>query len=149
MILIIFINTPGRRKQKQLCHVNMLKKYVDRDSSFVKPVSIINTVSQEISESDSDCVLDIRENCDPGPVKLKNSDILNNLDQKLSHLDQHERVELEKLIYEYEHLFPDVPTRTDKIFHDVVLEESKPVKQHPYRMNPVKQQILKDEVKYL
>ena len=25
------VNTPGRRKQKQLCHINMLKKYIDRD----------------------------------------------------------------------------------------------------------------------
>ena len=24
------VNTPGRRKQKQLCHVNMLKQYIDR-----------------------------------------------------------------------------------------------------------------------
>ena len=22
------VNTPGRRKQKQLCHINMLKKYI-------------------------------------------------------------------------------------------------------------------------
>ena len=29
------INTPGRRKQKQLCHVNILKQYIDRDSSSV------------------------------------------------------------------------------------------------------------------
>ena len=27
------VNTPGRRKQKQLCHINMLKKYIDRNSS--------------------------------------------------------------------------------------------------------------------
>ena len=29
------------------------------------------------------------------------------------------------------HLFPDIPTRTDKIYHDVIVEDSKPVKQHP------------------
>ena len=29
------VNTPGRRKQKQLCHINMLKKYIDRDSSVI------------------------------------------------------------------------------------------------------------------
>ena len=28
------INTPGRRKNKQMCHVNMLKEYFDRDSSI-------------------------------------------------------------------------------------------------------------------
>ena len=30
------INTPGRRKNKQMCHVNMLKQYFDRDSSTVE-----------------------------------------------------------------------------------------------------------------
>ena len=43
-----------------------------------------------------------------------------------------------------------IPSRTDKIYHDVdTIEGSKPVKQHPYRMNPVKQQYLREEVQYL
>ena len=29
--------------------------------------------------------------------------------------------DLEKLLLEFEHLFPDVPTRTDQIYHDVML----------------------------
>ena len=58
--------------------------------------------------------------------------------------------ELKQLILEYEHLFPDIPSKTDKIYHDVELIDGlKPVKQHPYRMNPVKQQILREEVQYL
>ena len=28
------VNTPGRPKRKQLCHINMLKKYIDRDSCY-------------------------------------------------------------------------------------------------------------------
>ena len=32
-------NTPGRRKQKQLGHVNMLKQYIFRDSSSVTPTN--------------------------------------------------------------------------------------------------------------
>ena len=57
---------------------------------------------------------------------------------------------LKQLILEYEHLFPDIPSRTDKIYHDVdIIDGSKHVKQHPYRMNPVKQQYLREEVQYL
>ena len=82
-------------------------------------------------------------------TKLKNSDILNDLDQKLFHLSSDKRLELKQLILEYEHLFPDIPSRTDKIYHYVeLIDDSKPVKQHPYIMNPVKQQILR-EVQYL
>ena len=39
--------------------------------------------------------------------------------------------------------FPDVPTRTYKIFHDVDVLDAKPIEQHPYRSIPVKQHILK------
>ena len=74
---------------------------------------------------------------DPTCSKLQNSDILKDLDKKLSHLDQTQGDELKMLILEYEHLFPDIPTRTDQIYHDDVgIESSKPIKQHPYRINP-------------
>ena len=33
------INTPGRHKNKQMCHANMLKEYFDRDSSISKPIT--------------------------------------------------------------------------------------------------------------
>ena len=73
---------------------------------------------------------------DPTFSKLQNSDILKDLDKKLSNLDQTQRDELKMLILEYEHLFPDIPTRTDLICHDFDIKRSKPIKQHPYRMNP-------------
>ena len=143
------INTPGRRKNKQMCHVNMLKEYFDRDSSISKPITVLNTVPQESNVFEPEVNSDFIDKSDPCPSKLENSDILKNLNNKLSHLEPSQQEELKQLIHEYEHLFPDIPTRTDKIYHDVIVEDSKPVKQHPYRMNPLKQKYLQDEVKYL
>ena len=143
------INTPGRRKNKQMCHVNMLKQYFDRDSSISKPITVVNTVPQESNVFEPEVHSDFIDKSDPGPSKLENSDILRNLNNKLSHLEPSQQEELKQLIHEYEHLFPDIPTRTDKIYHDVIVEDSKPIKQHPYRMNPLKQKHLQDEVKYL
>ena len=135
------VNTPGRRKQKQLCHVNMLKQYIDRDSFSVTPISVVSSVPQEQSEMNSEDMNFIKS--DPASSKLQNSDILKDLDQKLSHLDPVQRKELKHLIHQYEHLFQDIPTRTDKIYHDVNVEDSQPVKQHPYRMNPQNKNILR------
>ena len=143
------INTPGRRKNKQMCHVNMLKEYFDRDSSISKQITVVNTVPQESNVFEPEENSDFIYKSDPGPSKLENSDILRNLNNKLSHLEPSQQEELKQLIHEYEHLFPDIPTRTDKIYHDVIVEDSKPLKQHPYRMNPLKQKHLQDEVKYL
>ena len=53
------------------------------------------------------------------------------------------------LILEYEHLFPDIPTKTDQIYYNVDIEGSKPIKQHPCRMNPMKLQYLREEIQYL
>ena len=142
------VNTPGRRKKKQLCHINMLKKYIDRDSSVISSVNLVNSVPHEQNQMDTEDSTFVKS--DPSSSKLQNSDILKDLDQKLSHLDSDKRLELKQLILEYEHLFPDIPTRTDKIYHDFdIIDGSKPVKQYPYRMNPVKQQYLREEVQYL
>ena len=86
---------------------------------------------------------------DPTCSKLQNSDILKDLDKKLSHLDQTQPNDLKMLILEHIHLFPDIPTRTDQIYHDVDLRGSKPIKQHRYRMNPTKLQYLREEIQYL
>ena len=141
------INTPGRRKNKQMGHVNMLKEYFDRDGSISKPITVVNTVPQESNVFEPEVNSDFIDKSDPGPSKLENSDILRNLNNKLSHLEPSQQEERKQLIHEYEHLFPDIPT--DKIYHDVIVEDSKPIKQHPYRMNPLKQKYLQDEVKYL
>ena len=48
------VHTPGRRKQNQLCHVNMLKQYIDRNSSSVTPISVVSSVTLEQSEMSSE-----------------------------------------------------------------------------------------------
>ena len=146
------ITTPDRRKQKQLCHINMLKEYVDRDSSNVATVNVISSVPQNQSKmncKEVDCEEMNFHKTDPTCSKLQNSDILKDLDKKLSNLDQIQRDELKMLILEYEHLLPDIPTRADQIYHYVEIEGSRPIKQHPYRMNPTKLQYLREEIQYL
>ena len=52
------LTTPDRRKQKQLCHINMLKEYVDRDCSNDAPVNVISSVPKtqcEMSCEEVDC----------------------------------------------------------------------------------------------
>ena len=110
----------------------MLKEYFDRDSSISKPITVVNTVPQESNLFEPEVNSDFIDKSGPGPSKLENSDILRNLKNKLSHLEPSQQEELKQLIHEYEHLFPDIPKRTDKIYHDVIVEDSKPIKQHPY-----------------
>ena len=74
---------------------------------------------------------------------------MRNLEQNVSHLELSQRLELTKLIWEYKQLFSDVPTVTNKMYHNVDVGSSLPIKQHPYRMNTIKQKYLKGEIQYL
>ena len=91
----------------------MLKQYIDRDSYSVTPISIVSSVPQEQSEMNSEDRNFTKT--DPASSKLQNSDILKDLEQKLSHLDPVQRKELKQFILQYEHLFADIPTRTQNL----------------------------------
>ena len=95
----------------------MLKKYIDRDISVISSVNLVNSVPLEQNQMDSEDMNFVKS--DPASSKFKISDILKDLDQKLSHLSPDKRLELKQLMIEYEHLFPDIPSKTDKIYHDV------------------------------
>ena len=114
----------------------MLKKYVNRDSPLecsvclLTPVSISHIENElPISEDSTECLIDpdIQINYDSKMLsspRLHNSDILNNLDSKFGHLNPEERDQLAHLIVDYKNLFPNVPSKTDTIFHYVDIGDS-------------------------
>ncbi|KAL2103192.1 hypothetical protein ACEWY4_000060 [Coilia grayii] len=81
--------------------------------------------------------------------RMRNSEVLNNLDSFLSHLPQPQRKELAALITVHDDLFPDVPRRTTVICHDIDVGDASPIKQHSYRVNPYKRLIFQKEVKFM
>lgn len=60
-----------------------------------------------------------------------------------------QRSELLKLLEEYSCLFNDVPTHTTVLEHDIDIQNARPIKQHPYRANPVKRALMRKECEYL
>ena len=80
---------------------------------------------------------------------MQNSQILNDLGTKLSHLPLVQRKELAEVITQYREVFPDVPCKTNLIEHDVDVGDSAPIKQHPYIVSPMKKELLDKEVQYM
>ena len=147
------VNTPERRKKVQLCHINMLKKYHTRENMDSSEQSVAFVVQGVVSEKEDEKLESDAECPIPEPVgasvKMMNSEILSNLDNKLGHLSPEQQNDITDIIHDYSALFPDIPGRTTVVEHDVDIGDSKPVKQHPYRVNPVKAEKLKAEVKFL
>ena len=57
--------------------------------------------------------------------------------------------ELKQLFHEREDIFPDVPSRTYAADRDVDVGDYESIKQHPYRLNPLKKPHLKKEIEYM
>ena len=118
------IDTPGRRRSRRLCHINMLKSYHNRGDVKEKPVALTAVVGQAGEEEpdtneESRCVM-----------RLSNSEVLNNLDTKLGHLPDPEKVQIKSLLHEFIAIFPDAPGRTTAAVHHVDVGDAAPIKQH-------------------
>ena len=152
------VKTPDRRKETQVCHINMLKAYHEKPKPEL--VTLNNRLGLESPTHSKDCVgqvaekeedteSEVRLGNDQQPIKLQNSQILNDLGTKLSHLPLVQRKELAEVITQYREVFPDVPSKTTLIEHDVDVGDSAPIKQHPYRVSPMKKELLDKEVQYM
>ena len=70
-------------------------------------------------------------------VKVNNSYILNNLDIKLNHLEASKCKDLQQVLLSFSDLCSDTPKTTSLVTHDItLLENTQPIKQHPYRLPP-------------
>ena len=117
----------------------MLKPYVKRSNDPVlQPASVTVVVSapEELSNELSNSHLSLTDTS-----KLTNVNVLRNLDSKMSHPQESQCQDLEKLLLEFEHLFPDLLTRMDQIYHDVKVSVAAYFKQHPSKRQYFKEVI--------
>ena len=149
------VATPDRRRGSRLCHVNMLKAYVERGLaqgsavSDVAPeprVSLVSSAQEELSGAEMDSGA-FSAALTQG--KFLNSLALENLPLLLSHLDFSQQADVINLVQSYRSLFADIPTQTRVLSHDIDVGDCRPIKQHPYRVNPDKRRRLKDQVEYM
>lgn len=138
---------PDRKHKTRLCHVNLLKSYCERNQAVhvdVKAVAVLN-IPIHVGEKDTDVVV----NPEMSQGRLPNSRILASLDDHLSYLDPPNCFDIMEVIHQHPEFFSDVPTRTNVLHHDIDVGVAGPTKQPPYRVNPVKRQLLRREVDYM
>ena len=126
------------------------------DTSMTDGVACDKTLTKEDVPSDDTAACqdtsgmeDVGNLETPVKIKLSNSEVIANRDSKLDGLSVEQKQQLKDLIQQYESIFPDVPNRTNAAVHDVDVGDSKPIKQHPYRVSPVKMKQMKEEIDYM
>ena len=119
------IATPNRRKSSQLCHVNLLKPYYSPSSRSDVTVDNVGSAALAFRGAVSSSPMVAADGEDEGPPddcvllpRLKNSEMLNNLDGLLGHMSEKQRDELKSLILSFSSLFSDVPTCINVMEHD-------------------------------
>lgn len=80
---------------------------------------------------------------------LTNTYLLENLEQKLSHLSDPQAASINVLLQEHRELLSDTPRTCHLLAHDVVLSDPTPIRQAPYHLNTEKREFLKKEVRRL
>ena len=143
------IKTPGRCKGHRLCHINVPKLYQERENaagSKHQTVLAVAGITFSLPEQPTD--FDLVESTVKG-LRLNNSDMLHHLDQTLGLLPEIGQEELKALITEFLAIFPDVLGMTVCTCHDVDVGVVQPIKQHPYRINPIKLEYICKEVEYM
>lgn len=132
------IATPDRRKVQRICHVNMLKPYVEREAKFLQPEGGNTWISTVTSV----------DNCDnlgtndfgPSATDVDTGFVLD-------HLESDRRKQLFQLLTSYRDVFQDRPGRTNLCEHTIELQpNTKPIRVPPYRVNPLKAELIDKEI---
>ena len=120
------VATPDRRKQKRVCHVNLLKPYVRRNHVIHNTGSVTTVL---VSETHEQHKTHIECNVDQRPLSPRY------------------RKDVEQLQREYSDIFSDKPGKTTLCKHHIELTPGvRPIKSAPYRLNPEKVKYLKNEI---
>jgi len=119
------IATLNRRRTQRVCHVNMLKEYVERDWK----VMYLNTTVDP-----STILLNNENDHDFGPDTSTQHDTFS-----LIHFPGRDREQLQSLLNQNPHIFNDNPGKTHLCTHTIELKPgTRPIRLTPYRVHPEK-----------
>ena len=135
----------------------MLKRYNVRDDSArpvppaekIERAPVVGCSALIVADSSTDGGDGLAVRHPVQSARLPNSEMVKELPTKLDHLDDTQKADIVNLVAEFPCLFGDVPTRTTVLQHDIDVSGPRPIKQHPYRVNQIKRELMKTETEYL
>ena len=128
------IATPDRRKTKRVCHVNLIKKFHERDPRLVAAVTFPTVTVQPSAVSDA------------GHSCIDRAEQSGSC-ESLSTLPPEQQSDLTQLLSEFSDVFSETPGKTTLGEHNIAIQpDAQPIRCTPYRLNPEKSQFLRQEL---
>lgn len=139
------VSTPNRRKIQRICHINMLKPYVERHTMLTN--TCLSDDSIDVTTGDAVLLSELSDetgsNMGPSVFDVDSGFVLD-------HLEPEYKAQLKTLLIKYEDIFNDMPGRTNLGYHSIqLLPDAKPFKLSPYRVHPEKAELIKQELELM
>lgn len=123
-------------------HANMLKKYVEREAKLPERKGVLAVVGVAVIDLEEDGSSEEELMSVP---RISGSETWRDV-EITEDLSESQVVQVQDLLREYDHVFTDVPGRTDLVHHDIVTESNRPVKVKSYPLPFSTTEIVKEEV---
>ncbi|RXN24948.1 hypothetical protein ROHU_005997 [Labeo rohita] len=126
---------PERKQPKQVLHVNLLKEFKERTTELKDlkglkdQVMMVKAVVEEDDETEME------------PVRPPKEDA-----GDFHHLNNQQQQQLTEVVQSYPSLFQERPSRTKILMHNIILKDSTPIRQKPYRVPERMVEQLKTEI---
>ena len=131
-------DTGSSRKQKKVYHVNMLRKFNERENEAFLANAFLADFIDESSPGDDLLDLEIQPRVNASETWR---------DVKLGeNLTAEQKQQAEALLEEFSDVFTDVPGRTHLIEHNFTTTNEKPIRQKAYRLPQALQETVKKEI---
>ena len=138
------LETADRSKKTLLCHINLLRPYIERDNIFDD--SAVSTYLIIQNDWDKPTLSKITDSNDSSFVIKHDTNKFN----YSNYLTLSQKSDLDKLMFKFKVIFSDNPGRTHLGTHTIFDKpDVQPVKCNAYGMHPDKQTILEAEVQKL
>ena len=125
------VETPGRRREKKVYHINLLKKWNSAPEKAM--LAVMESRGAEGPEA--------------GGLYLWGSEIQMTMDEiETPGLGSEERQQLLEVMEEFPVIFSSTPGRTSLTHHQIHVEDTVPVRQKPYRVPYSKRVMVKQEL---
>ena len=138
------VETPDRRKSRQLVHVNLMRPYHSREQE-THAIAVVCDGVIEVDNADT-----LNNVLDGSDGKIDNSTVLGQIEEKLHHLTPAQVSDISHLLDEFHTIFGDSPLLCPLLCHDITLsKDARPIRQAPYRLNTEKREKLRTEIRRL
>ena len=149
------ISTPEARKKSKVVHINLMKQYHQEEVHHIVNSGSEKKVEHENSDEVENETFECFEQDITQVMKsvhgLKNHDIVQTFAEYVPHLSPTQQKDILDLFSKFPKTVKDELGLTNVTSHHIVLKDpnTKPVKQAPYRLNPIKVKKLKTELDFL